>query len=160
MKKSLILTMVMFSSACAGSTNDERTTAEQRERAAEQRAEQRENQNEPIPSEFDRDGDGEVESAELKQAGVMDEAADSIVAEQHSEEPSHQSDAQITAKIREKLIDYDNLSARAKSVRVSTTNGKVTLQGPVETAEEKATVESCAKEVSGSDVDNRLQVAR
>jgi hypothetical protein len=155
MKATLIIGTVVLASACAGSSNEERSTAEQRERAAEQRAEER--NAEPIPSQFDRDGDGEVESAELKKAGVSEEAIDSLEAEAKTEESA--SDAEISDKVREKLAKNDDLSVKAKHVQVTTANGKVMLRGPVETTEEKSKVESCAREVAGSSgIDSRLQV--
>lgn len=166
MKTILITSSVLFLGACAGSSNDERATAEQRERMAEQRAAERQ-EAEPIPNQFDNDGDGEVESAELRKAGVMEGAIegleeDGVVDGPGASEdgtPAHASDAEITAQIRGKLADHDDLSAKAKNVRIDTANGKVTLRGPVETTDEKSKVESCAREVAGSDVDNRLQVA-
>lgn len=158
MTKILIVSTIVFASACAGSTHQ--TSAEQRERMADQRTAERQSTDEPIPSQFDRDGDGEVEAAELRKAGVSEGAIDGLEADAHDEEPAHATDAEITDRIREKLADHDELSLKAKSVRISTANGKVTLQGPVETTEEKAKVESCAREVAGSsDVDSRLQVA-
>lgn len=164
MKATLIIGTVVLASACAGSSNDERATAEQRERAAEQRAEER--NAEPIPSQFDKDGDGEVESADLKKSGVSDGAIDGLKSDGtiegapagESGATAPASDTEISAKIREKLADHDDLSLKAKNVRISTANGKVTLRGPVESTDEKAKVESCAREVA-SDVDSRLQVA-
>jgi hypothetical protein len=134
---------------------------------AEQRAAERQNPEEPIPSQFDRDGDGEVESAELKESGVSEGAIDGLKSDGtiegapagESGATAHATDAEISAKIREKLADDDDLSAKAKNVRISTANGKVTLRGPVESTEEKSKVESCARDVAGTDVDNRLQVA-
>lgn len=157
MKTFQIISIVALLGACAGSSNDERATAERRERMAEQRAAERRDP-EPIPDQFDRDGDGEVESAELKQAGVMEGAIEGIEADERGA-PAHASDAEISDGIREKLADHDDLSVKAKNVRISTANGKVTLRGPVESAEEKSKVESCAREVAGTDVDNRLEVA-
>jgi hypothetical protein len=163
MKVILIIGTVVLASACAGTSNEERATAEQRERAAEQRAAERQNA-EPIPSQFDRDGDGKVESAELQKAGVSDGAIDELESDGTIDDPgatesgATASDTEISAKIREKLADHDDLSVKAKNVRISTANGKVTLRGPVESTQEKSKVESCAREVA-SDVDSRLQVA-
>jgi hypothetical protein len=166
MKLFQIMSMLVLLGACAGSNNEERQTAEQRERMEEQRAERQEA--EPIPSQFDADGDGEVESAELKKSGVSEGAIDGLEDDgtvkgpgtAESDAPAHLTDAEITDQIRDKLADHDDLSVKAKNVKISTANGKVTLRGPVETTEEKTKVESCAREVAGSDVDNRLQIAR
>jgi osmotically-inducible protein OsmY len=155
------MSTVVLLGACAGSSNEERATAEQRERMAEQRAAERQ-EAEPIPSQFDHDGDGEVESAELKKSGVSEGAIEGLeedgAIEGERNARAHASDAEITDGIRDKLADHDDLSRNAKNVRISTANGKVTLRGPVESAEEKSKVESCAREVAGADVDNQLEV--
>jgi hypothetical protein len=169
MKEFLITITAACAVACAGSADEHSSTAEQRERMDDRRAEQEraddvegvEPENTAMPNQFDKDGDGEVESAELKQAGVMEGAIEGIEADRRDarDAPAHASDAEISDDIREKLAEHDDLSVKAKNVRISTANGKVTLRGPVESADEKSKVESCAREVAGADVDNRLEVA-
>jgi len=179
MKQTLIISATMLAAACASSTNERSPTAEQRERMDERRAaEQGEPGSEPIPSQFDGDGDGEVESAELKKAGVSDGAVERLERGDDADDAdgddgldddrdgdgddtrAHATDAEITDRIRDKIAAHDELSAKAKKVRVNTSNGKVTLSGPVESAAEKSKVESCAREVAGADdIDNRISVA-
>jgi osmotically-inducible protein OsmY len=68
-------------------------------------------------------------------------------------------DIGITADIRKQVVDA-KLSVNARNVKIVTQDGKVTLRGPVATAEEKSTIEAIARKVAGDDkVDNQLDVA-
>jgi hyperosmotically inducible protein len=72
----------------------------------------------------------------------------------------NQQDIDISANIRKALVDDDNLSTNAQNVKVITNGGVVTLRGPVNTPQEKATVEEKAKAVAGvTRVDSQLEVA-
>jgi osmotically-inducible protein OsmY len=74
---------------------------------------------------------------------------------------SSDAETTITAAIRRELTDHDTLSFNAKNAKVITTGAKVTLRGPVATAEEKSTVEAIAKRTAGvKDVDNQLEVTQ
>jgi osmotically-inducible protein OsmY len=61
------------------------------------------------------------------------------------------SDRELTQKIRKSIIAEKSLSTYAHNVKIVTKNGAVTLKGPVRTDEEKATIESKAKEIAGAD---------
>lgn len=61
------------------------------------------------------------------------------------------SDREIMQKIRKALIDDKALSTYAHNVKIIAQNGKVTLKGPVRSAEEKETVEKTAKDVAGGE---------
>ena len=61
------------------------------------------------------------------------------------------SDREIMQKIRKALIDDKSLSTDAHNVKIITQNGKVTLKGPVRSAEEKQAVEKTAKDVAGGE---------
>jgi len=61
------------------------------------------------------------------------------------------SDREIMQKIRKALIDDKSLSTYAHNVKIIAQNGKVTLKGPVRSAEEKETVEKTAKDVAGGE---------
>lgn len=63
---------------------------------------------------------------------------------------NNQGDLEITQKIRQQLVDQPNFSVNAQNVKVITQSGSVTLRGPVETAEEKATIERIAKAQAGA----------
>jgi osmotically-inducible protein OsmY len=68
-------------------------------------------------------------------------------------------DLQLTADIRKRIMD-SKLSIDAQNVKVITQEGKVTLRGPVKTADEKEQIERIAKDVAGAagEVDNQLEV--
>ena len=61
------------------------------------------------------------------------------------------SDREIMQKIRKALIDDKSLSTYAHNVKIIAQNGKVTLKGPVRSAEEKEAVEKTAKDVAGGE---------
>ncbi len=70
-----------------------------------------------------------------------------------------QTDLKITQQIRQAVIGDDSLSFTAKNVKIITSNGKVTLRGPVNTARERATIEAAARKFAGAaQVDNQLEV--
>ncbi len=72
----------------------------------------------------------------------------------------NQADIDITADIRKQLV-ATTMSVEAQNVKVITQDGKVTLRGPVSSAEEKQTVEKIATTVAGKDkVDSHLEVDR
>ena len=163
MKKILTIIAAAFAIACASGPEERSPSAEQRQRMDERRAAaEGEPGSEPIPSQFDRDGDGEVENAELRKAGVSEGAIDRLDDNDDDDDgtTAEVSDAEITERIRDKIAAHDDLSTKAKSVRVSTDNGKVTLSGKVESTVEKSKIDSCARDVAGADdVDNRIDVA-
>jgi hypothetical protein len=69
------------------------------------------------------------------------------------------SDREITQRIRRVLSTNDQFSVMAENIKVITVNGKVTLRGPVKTAEEKQAVQAVAQSVAGAaTVDNQLEV--
>jgi osmotically-inducible protein OsmY len=54
-----------------------------------------------------------------------------------------------------------NLSFTAKNVKVITVGTKVTLRGPVKSDQERAAIETLAKQTTGvSKVDNQLEVKK
>jgi osmotically-inducible protein OsmY len=54
-----------------------------------------------------------------------------------------------------------SLSTNAKNVKVITTNGLVTLRGPVNTPQEKATIEAKAQGIAGANnVESQLEIVR
>lgn len=70
----------------------------------------------------------------------------------------NQADIDLTAKIRERIV-ATKMSVNAQNVKIITQNGKVTLRGPVATAEEKKRIEDIAQEVaSAGNVDSQLEV--
>jgi hyperosmotically inducible protein len=69
-------------------------------------------------------------------------------------------DREVTQKIRKGLvIDASGYSATAKNIKIITTNGKVTLRGPVKTDAEKMGIVTIAKKVAGEgNVEDQLEV--
>ena len=70
-----------------------------------------------------------------------------------------QADVNTTAQIRKEIIAGKNMSVNARNVKIITTNGRVTLRGPVNTAEEKRLIGEIADRIAHSEnVDNQLEV--
>lgn len=70
------------------------------------------------------------------------------------------SDLTITQKIRREVVSDSSLSDNAKNVKIITQNGMVTLRGPVNSNQEKTTIDAKAKGVAGvKSVNNLLEIA-
>ena len=70
----------------------------------------------------------------------------------------NETDVDITASIRSRVVDT-KMSVNAQNVKIITQDGKVTLRGPVKSAEEKKQIEDIARSVAGADnVDSQLEV--
>jgi hyperosmotically inducible periplasmic protein len=68
-------------------------------------------------------------------------------------------DIKTTQAIRQALMKDGELSMTAKNIKVITANGRVTLRGPVNTAQEKAKIDQLAKSAAGgAQIDNQLDV--
>ena len=69
------------------------------------------------------------------------------------------SDLDTTAQIRKGILDGKDMSVNAKNVKIITSNGMVTLRGPVNTAEEKRMIGELANTIAHvENVDNQLEV--
>jgi hyperosmotically inducible protein len=69
-------------------------------------------------------------------------------------------DVQITADIRKRVLDEADLSVNARNAKIITSEGKVTLRGPVASAEEKDLLGRIALSIAGDgNVTNLLEVA-
>lgn len=72
-----------------------------------------------------------------------------------------ETDLKITQQIRQAVIGDDSLSFTAKNVKIITVKGKVTLRGPVNTLQERASIEAAARKIAGAaQVDNQLEVKK
>lgn len=72
-----------------------------------------------------------------------------------------EADLKLTQLIRKAVMDDDRLSFTAKNVKVITKDGKVTLRGPVKTAEERAAIEADARKAAGTaPIDNQIEVKK
>ena len=77
--------------------------------------------------------------------------------------PSDQSgkpeDRKLTQTIRRAVMKDKSLTMTAKNIKIITAEGKVTLRGPVNNAEEKTKINDLAKAAAGEvPVDNQLEV--
>jgi hyperosmotically inducible periplasmic protein len=71
-----------------------------------------------------------------------------------------EADRTITQSIRQAITADDSLSTTGKNVKIITTDGTVTLRGPVKSEKEKAEIEAKAKQVAGvKKVENQLEIA-
>jgi hyperosmotically inducible periplasmic protein len=70
-----------------------------------------------------------------------------------------EADRDLTAKIRQAIVDDDALSVQAQNVKIITVDGAVTLRGPVKTAAEKSAIDAKAKKIAGANrVHNQLEI--
>jgi osmotically-inducible protein OsmY len=80
-----------------------------------------------------------------------------MTAQQQNMDPA---DRNITKEIRSSIYNDKSLSTYAHNIKIITQDGKVTLKGPVHSADDKAGIEAKAVAVVGADnVTNRLKVA-
>lgn len=69
-------------------------------------------------------------------------------------------DTDTTGQIRKGILAGKDMSVNARNVKIITNNGRVTLRGPVKTAEEKRIIGEIANRIASSEnVDNQLEVA-
>lgn len=69
-------------------------------------------------------------------------------------------DLKLTQEIRKAVMADDGLSMNGKNVKIITAEGKVTLRGPVASAEEKKKIAAHARQCAGKiPVVNQLEVA-
>jgi osmotically-inducible protein OsmY len=79
--------------------------------------------------------------------------------ETSGDQSNNASDLKITQAIRQALMKDSELSMTAKNVKIITDNGRVTLRGPVKTAQEKAKIDKLAKSAAGdAKIDDQLEV--
>jgi putative membrane protein len=75
------------------------------------------------------------------------------------DQSNEKSDIQTTAQVRREVMAKENMSTSAKNVKIITNQGRITLRGPVKTAEEKRLIgEIASRLVTVSNVDNQLEV--
>jgi hyperosmotically inducible periplasmic protein len=72
----------------------------------------------------------------------------------------NEQDTKLTQEIRQAITADDSLSAMAKNIKIITTNGQVTLRGPVKTGNEMMVIAAKARLIAGDRVDNQLEVVK
>jgi len=76
------------------------------------------------------------------------------------DQAENEADRTITQNVRKALTNDDSLSTDGKNVKVITSDGNVTLRGPVKSDKEKSDIESKTKQIAGvKNVDSQLEVA-
>ena len=75
------------------------------------------------------------------------------------DQSENEADRTITQNVRAAITADDALSVNGKNVKIITSDGTVTLRGPVKDDKEKAEIEAKAKRVAGvKKVDNQLEI--
>ena len=76
-----------------------------------------------------------------------------------TDQAENEADRDISANVRKAVVGDDSLSINAQNIKIVTSNGNVTLRGPVKTGREKEAIEAKAKQVTGvHSVTNLLEV--
>jgi hyperosmotically inducible periplasmic protein len=76
-----------------------------------------------------------------------------------TDQAENQADREISANVRKAVMADNSLSTNAQNIKIVTSNGTVTLRGPVKTAQEKEAIEAKAKQVLGvNSVVNLLEI--
>lgn len=88
-------------------------------------------------------------------------ANDTTLAETPLDQAENATDLQISAAIRKSVLDDKSLSVNAQNIKIITSNGIVTLRGPVKSDQEKNSIEAKARQVEGvTEIKNLLEVER
>jgi len=89
---------------------------------------------------------------------VRDRGGDTVTP---GDQSNNKADLNVTQQIRKAIMADKSLSTNAKNVKIITNNGVVTLRGPVNTPQEKATIEAKAQSIAGvNNVDSQLEIIR
>jgi osmotically-inducible protein OsmY len=89
---------------------------------------------------------------------VRDRGGDTVTP---GDQSNAKADLNLTQEIRKAIMADKSLSTNAKNVKIITANGVVTLRGPVNTPQEKATLEAKAQSIAGADnVNSQLEIVR
>jgi len=105
----------------------------------------------------DRTPDSTIQTTDRDNTAINERDRDST-AKTPFDQHENQSDIDITANIRKKVVDTE-MSVNAQNVKIITENGMVTLRGPVKTVDEKNRIVAFATEVAGAGkVDDQLEV--
>jgi hyperosmotically inducible protein len=72
---------------------------------------------------------------------------------------NNKDDLALTQKIRQAVVKDGSLSMNAKNVKIIARDGVITLQGPVDSQQEKDAIATKAREIAGKDkVEDQLEV--
>jgi hyperosmotically inducible periplasmic protein len=89
---------------------------------------------------------------------VRDRGGDTVTP---GDQSNNKADLNLTQQIRKAVMADKSLSTNAKNIKIITAHGVVTLRGPVNTPQEKATIEAKAQSIAGANnVDSQLEIVR
>jgi hyperosmotically inducible protein len=90
---------------------------------------------------------------------AINERDRSTETETSGDQSNGSADLKITQAIRQALMKDSELSTTAKNIKIITSNGQVTLRGPVNNAQEKAKIDQLAKSAAGgAKIDDQLDI--
>ena len=99
---------------------------------------------------------GEVKPADNTSRNARDRSGQNLTPQDQSNSAG---DVELTKNVRQAIVRDSSLSSTAKNVKVISTEGKVTLRGPVNSHEEKMKTGRAAIDKAGAtNVDNQLEV--
>jgi hypothetical protein len=89
---------------------------------------------------------------------VRDRGGDTVTP---GDQSNTKTDLHLTQQIRKAIIADKSLSTNAKNIKIITANGRVTLRGPVNTPQEKATIEATAQHIAGAhNVESQMEIVQ
>jgi hypothetical protein len=89
---------------------------------------------------------------------VRDRGGDTVTP---GDQANNKADLHLTQQIRKAIMADKSLSTNAKNIKIITANGLVTLRGPVNTPQEKATIEAKAQHIAGANnVASQLEIVQ
>ena len=89
---------------------------------------------------------------------VRDRGGDTVTP---GDQSNNKADLNLTQQIRKAIMADKSLLTNAKNVKIITANSVVTLRGPVNTPQEKATIEAKAQSIAGANnVESQLEIVR
>ena len=89
---------------------------------------------------------------------VRDRGGDTVTP---GDQSNKKADLQLTQQIRRAIMADKSLSTNAKNIKIITAHGLVTLRGPVNTPQEKATIEAKAQSLAGANnVESQLEIVQ
>ena len=75
------------------------------------------------------------------------------------DQSTRKADLKLTRSLRQAVVADDSLSTNAHNIKIITIKGVVTLRGPVNSTQEKATIDAKAQQIAGATkVDNQLEI--
>lgn len=86
---------------------------------------------------------------------AQDRAENALTAE---DQGGSEADRELTASVRRAITANDQLSVDGKNIKIITRDGKVTLRGPVQSAQERSAIESIVRQAGVTSFENELEV--